>query len=269
MDAAGSLMSYVISGAVENPGVFEVTSAPPGPGTGTEVVATGSGVNCDSLLNAAETVQTLASKFALYLKSYPDVRIYFNGLPVTPVIVQRCVTDLEIAAAGGARARLEIIEWKRRFAGAGRLVFAGPDGFELHSMQCAVRTGGLPYTAYLVSPRFKALAAENALVMDELNSEVRSYIDAAKAAVKKHFAAIGADRGSAAVESWIDEGSYPFADGDGAEDERKRFNSLAIEISSRMEAFRELSGDDRRLLFGLLRHAMRDVKKGTLKEFLK
>ena len=86
----GELMSYVLSGDISNPGVFELEAAPePGPGTGTEVYVSNASVNCDSLLNAAETVQTLSAKFALYLKSYPDVRIYFNGLPVTPVVVQR------------------------------------------------------------------------------------------------------------------------------------------------------------------------------------
>ena len=269
MRAGDELMSFVISGALDNPGVFEVTSAPPGPGTGTEVCAVNAGVNCDSLLNAAETVQTLASKFALYLKSYPDVRIYFNGLPVTPVVVQRRVTDMELEIEGGAKAKLEIIEWKRRFAGAGRLVFVGADGFELHSQACGVRSGGIPFTAYLVSKRFTALAAENALVMEELNAEVRAYVDAAKAALRKHFAEVGEESGAVAVEGWRDEGSYPFDGDDGDPKERKRFNALALELTERIDALRDMSGSDRKIIFGLLRHAMSSVKKGTLKEFLK
>lgn len=269
MKAGEELMSFVISGALDNPGVFEVMPAPPGPGTGTEVCVMNAGLNCDSLLNAGETVQTLASKFALYLKSYPDVRIYFNGIPVTPVIVQRRLTDIDVALENGAKAKLEIIEWKRRFAGAGHLVFCGKDGFELHAQACGVRSGGIPFTAYLISPRFTALAAENALVMDELNSEVRAYADAAKAALKKHFAEIGEQSGAVAVEGWQDEGSYPFHGDEGEPKERKRFNSLAMELSERLDSFRDLTSADRRIIFGLLRHAMADVKKGTLKEFLK
>lgn len=269
MRAGAELMSYVISGTLENPGVFEVKAAPPGPGTGTEVCAMNAGLNCDSLLNAAETVQALASKFALYLKSYPDVRIYFNGIPVTPVIVQRRATDIDIVLESGAKAKLEIIEWKRRFVGAGRLVFAGQDGFELHEQACGIRSAGIPFTAYLISPRFTALAAENALVMDELNAEVRAYVDAAKVALKKHFAAIGEESGAVAVEGWIDEGSYPYEGDDGEPKERKRFNSLALELSERLDSFRDLTSTDRKIIFGLLRHAMADVKKGSLKEFLK
>ena len=188
----GALRSYVISGDISAPGVFDVEElANPGPASGTEVYVSNAKVNCDSLLNAAETVQTLASKFALYLKSYPDVRIYFNGLPVTPVIVQKRTTDYKLTVASGATAKLEVIEWKRKFVGSGRLVFAGPDGFQLHEQSALVRSGGIPFTAYLISERFPALSRENALVMDELNPEVRMYIDEAKKVLKAHFLALG------------------------------------------------------------------------------
>ncbi len=190
MRIGGDLMSYVISGDSSSPGVFNLEAAhAPGPGTGTEVYISNATVNCDTLLDAAETVQALAAKFALYLKSYPDVRIHFGGLPVTPLIVQRQTVERPLELSNGTRAKLEIIEWKCKFAGAGRLIFAGPDGFELHEQPALVRSNGVPFTAYLVSPRLPALAAENALVMAELNPEVRELLDAAREALKKHFAA--------------------------------------------------------------------------------
>ena len=106
----GGFMSYVLSGDLSKPGVFDLDeSAKPGPATGTEVNITNIKATCDSLLSAEETVQTLAAKFALYLKSYPDVRIYFNGLPVTPVIVQRRTTDYKLTLENGAEAKLEVI----------------------------------------------------------------------------------------------------------------------------------------------------------------
>lgn len=195
MRAGDRLLSYRLSGTAERPGVFALEDAPAGFATGTEVYVTNVRATVDSLLDAGETVQSLAAKFALYLKSYPDVRIYFNGLPVTPVIVQKQVTDYRLALPGGAEAKLEVIEWKRKFVGSGRLVFAGPDGFQLHEQSAGVRSGaGLSFTAYLVSPRFPALAAENALVMDELNPEVRQYLDAAKKTLKAHFLALGGEK---------------------------------------------------------------------------
>jgi len=188
----GQLLSYKLSGAADQPGVFNLEDAPAQAATGTEVCVTNVRASVDSLLDAGETVPSLAAKFALYLKSYPDVRIYFNGLPVTPVIVQNRTTDYRLTLESGAEAKLEVIEWKRKFVGAGHLVFAGPDGFQLHEQPAGVRSGsGIPYTAYLISPRMPALAAENALMMDELNPEVRAYLDETKKALKAHFLALG------------------------------------------------------------------------------
>ncbi len=195
MKVGSELMSYTLVGEAERPGEFEIESAPKGVATGTEVYITGIKAACDSLLDAGESVQSLAAKFALYLKSYPDVRIYFNGLPVTPVIVQKSLTDYKITLESGAEAKLEVIEWKRKFVGSGRLVFAGPDGFQLHEQSAGVRSGtGASFTAYLISPRFPKLNQENALVMDELNPEVRAYLDETKRVLKAHFLALGEEK---------------------------------------------------------------------------
>ena len=176
--------------------VFDLDAAEVGPATGTEVYITGVRAVCDSLLDAGEAVRSLAARFALYLKSYPHVRIYFNGLPVTPVIVQKRATDYKLTVEGGQEAKLEVIEWKRKFAGSGKLILAGPDGFQLHELPAGVRTGvGASFTAYLVSPRFPALHAENALVMDELNPEVRRHLDAARKVLKAHFLSFAEEKG--------------------------------------------------------------------------
>ena len=201
MRAGEGLLSYKLSGTAEKPGVFELEEVSAGPATGTEVYISNVRAVVDSLLDAGETVQNLAAKFALYLKSYPDVRIYFNGLPVTPVIVQKRTTDYKLTIANGAEAKLEVIEWKRKFVGSGRLVFAGPDGFQLHEQPAGVRSGtGASFTAYLIAPRFPALAAENALVMDELNPEVRMYLDETKKVLKAHFLALGEEKSAFELE---------------------------------------------------------------------
>ena len=201
MRAGDALLSYKLSGDADRPGVFDLEDAPAAVTTGTEVYVTNVRATVDSLLDAGETVQNLAAKFALYLKSYPDVRIYFNGLPVTPVIVQKQTTDYKVTLEGGAEAKLEVIEWKRKFVGSGRLVFAGPDGFQLHEQPAGVRSGSdASFTAYLISPRFPALAAENALIMDELNPEVRQYLDETKKVLKAHFLALGKQKSAFELE---------------------------------------------------------------------
>lgn len=265
----GVLVSYVLRGDIENPGVFDVDSVKqPGPGTGTEVYITNIRPVCDSLLNAAETVQALASRFALYLKSYPDVKIYFNGLPVTPVIVQKNSTVYRITMDNGVEAKLEIIEWRRKFVGSGKIVFAGPDGFQLHERPAGVRSGGASYTAFLVSPRFPALAYSNALVMDELDPETRRYIDEARKIIKSHFIALGGERASGRLGAWAADGSYPFDLSDDSK-ERERFDKLAIELSGRMPSIAGMAPSERGIVLRLLKRAMAVQTRGGLKEFLK
>ena len=257
MRAGGDLLSYTLSGDATEPGVFHVVPASgTGPATGTEVFVTGVHANAEALSDAAAAVQTLAAKFALYLKAYPDVSIYYCGLPVSPVIVQRRCTDYAVDLGNGQSTKLEVIEWRRRFPGTGRLVFCGRDGFALYDRPAGVRPGWTySFTAYLVSPRFSELAAENALVMDELHPEVRAYLDAARHVLRDHFRARVAEDAEGRVAKWIAEKSYPFA-ADDASPERAAFDAGVTEMRAHLDSFDSLPASERTYLFALLRKAI-------------
>ena len=257
MRAGGDMLSYTLSGDSSEPGVFHVTpAAGTGPATGTEVFVTGVHANAEALADAAAAVQTLAAKFALYLKAYPDVSVYYCGLPVSPVIVQRRCTDYTVDAGNGQTAKLEVIEWRRRFPGAGRLVFCGRDGFALYDRPAGVRPGWTySFTAYLVSPRFGELAAENALVMDELHPEVRSYLDAARRVLRDHFRARAAEDADGRIAKWIAEKSYPFAAADSSP-EREAFDAGVADMRAHLDGFDSLPPSERAYLFALLRKSL-------------
>ncbi len=257
--AANELISYAISGTLENPGVFEIAHYPaPGPATGTEVFISGAFANCDVLLNAEETVQALAARFALYLRSYPGIRIYFCGLPVTPVIVQNKETEYEIQPENGTVLKLRIIEWKRRFTGAGKLVFSGTDGFCLYERNSPVRSGGISFTAYLVSQRFIQMNAENMLELDELNPELRMYLDAAAKTLKKHFTAVQAEAAeSSGLDAWKRDGSYPVP-ATANEKTRGKFDRLATSLSEALPSFGSLPVADRAII---LKHLYKALEK--------
>ena len=257
MRAGSDLLSYTLSGDAAEPGVFHVTPADgTGPATGTEVLVTGVHATVEMLSDAAAAVQALAAKFALYLKAYPDVSVFFCGLPVSPVIVQRRTADYSIDLGDGQSAKLEVIEWRRRFPGAGRLVFCGRDGFALHDRPAGVRPGWTySFTAYLVAPRFGELAAENALVMDELHPEVRAYIDAARRVLRDHFRARSAEDAEQRLAKWIAEKSYPFA-ADDVSPERKAFDEGVTDMRSHLDGFDSLPASERTYLFALLRKSL-------------
>ena len=249
---SSQLSSYVISGDLETPGLFKIEETNPGFATGTEVYITNVRPTADSLTDAGTVVPALAAKFALYLKAYPNVHVYFSGIPVTPVIVRKAVTDYNLRLPSGAEAKLEVIEWRRRFVGSGKLVFCGKDGFALHEQPAGVRPGSAySFTAYVVSPRFAELNAENMLVMDELNPETRAYLEAARKTLRDHFRVRAAEADESRVEEWIRDGSYPFAKDDESEG-RKRFDAAVQDMREHLDGFDSYSAEERRYLFGLL-----------------
>ena len=254
-NASSPLTSYVVSGDLQEPGLFRIEDAPAGFATGTEVYVTNVRPTADSLASSDTVVPMIAAKFALYLKAYPNVRIYFSGLPVTPVIVRKAVTDYRLQLPSGAEAKLEVIEWRRRYVGSGRIVFCGKDGFALHEQPAGVRPGAsFSFTAYVISPRFAELNAENMLVMDELNPETRAYLDAARRTLRDHFRVRAAEADASRVEEWIREGSYPFAQDDSSE-ERKRFDAAVDDMRAHLDGFDAYPARERKYLFGLLRNA--------------
>lgn len=253
---SSQLASYVISGDLQTPGLFRIEEVNPGFATGTEVYITNVRPTADSLADAGAVVPALAAKFALYLKAYPNVHVYFSGIPVTPVIVRKAVTDYSLTLPSGAEAKLEVIEWRRRFVGSGKLVFCGKDGFALHEQPAGVRPGAaFSFTAYLVSPRFAELNAENMLVMDELNPETRAYLEVARKTLRDHFRVRAAEADESRVEEWIRDGSYPFAKEDSS-DERRKFDEAVQDMRTHLDGFDAYSASERRYLFGLLREKM-------------
>ena len=257
MKAGDGLLSYTLAGDASDPGVFHVASAAtPGPATGTEVFVTGVRATVESLARPELVVQTLAAKFALYLKAYPGVSVYFCGLPVSPVIVQKGTTDYTVRLESGQEAKLEVIEWRKKFAGKGRIVFCGRDGFTLYERPSGVRSGQpFSYTAYLVGARFGELSAENALVMDELHPEVRAWLDATRAILKEHFHRRAEEAAQERLRRWIDEKIYPFAPDD-ASAARAAFDAGVAEMRARLDGFDSLSVAERGYLFALIRKAV-------------
>lgn len=269
MRAGNDLLSYKISGDLSDIGSFEIEAYnSPGPATGTEVFIQNSGPNCTVLSDTTETIQTLSSKFALYLMNYPDVKIYFDGLPVTPAIVQRRVVEKSITLNSGETVRLRIIEWRKKFSGAGKLVFAGRDGFRCAEYSTGTRAGGIPYTAYLISDKVTRLANENALELGELHPEVREIIDCAKKTLKQYFRDIADDKAAACIGSWSHEGSYPYLEEDVSE-ERIAYDKNALELASRFNNFSELNADERSIIFKLLKSALKAGNGISLGDILK
>jgi hypothetical protein len=260
MQSDAGLRSFVLAGTAEDPGLFTLTDTlSPGPATGTEVMITDIRNALGSLLDTSWVVQQLASHFALYLKAYPNVRIYFQGLLVNPVIVQHASQSYHLKSSDGAKAELQVIEWKTK-QGRGKIVLCNADGFALHEVDAAVRPGsGFNFTAYLISSRFASLHEENLLILEEMHPEVKAFLDTARDVLRRHFRERREAVTAELLQQWQADGVYPYS-GDPADEEeasaRKRFNACALAIRSYSDNFDVLSVTEKRLLFRLLRETL-------------
>jgi hypothetical protein len=260
MQTPKGLRSFVLAGEAASPGHFTLAEAPaPGPAAGTEVVVSHITNPMGSLLDAGWVVQQLASHFALYLKAYPNVRIYFQGLLVNPVIVQRASQTYHLKASDGSRADLQVIEWKTR-QGRSKIVFCNADGFALHEVDAAVRPGsGFNYTAYIVSARFVALHEENLLVLEELHPEVKAFLDTTRETLRQHFRERREALTVELLQQWQEDGVYPYpgpAPDDAEAARRTRFDACALLFRTYSDNFDSFSKIEKGLLFTLLSEAL-------------
>ncbi|MBQ9431339.1 MAG: ATP-binding protein [Kiritimatiellae bacterium] len=265
------LHSFTLDGRADDPGHFELTEFPqPGPATGTEV-RIGEIIREPSMLLDNEwAVQQLASQFALYLRAYPNVKIWFRGLPVNPLIVQRSENIFQICDANGQNvAELRVIEWKNK-QGRSKIVFCNHDGFALHEVDAAVRPGsGFNYTAYLISPRFKQMHQENLLVLEELNPEIKTLLETAREMLREHFKERKAMAAADQVNSWKEQQVYPYR-GEPADDaaavRRRRFDACALAVRAVSENFDQLGAMEKSLIFGLLKELVETDPDAAVKK---
>ena len=265
------LRSFILSGTASDPGFFTLADvAAPGPATGTEVMITEVHNALGSLLETAWVVQQLASNFALYLKAYPNVRIYFQGLLVNPVIVQHASHTYHLKSSEGSKAELQVIEWKTKQS-RGKIVFCNTDGFALHEVDAAVRPGsGFNFTAYLVSSRFAELHDENLLILDEMHPEIKAFLDASRDILRRHFRERREALTAELLQQWQADKVYPFEGEPASEaDEaaRKRFETCALTVRAYSDNFDILSTLEKKLLFRLLRETL-EAKPDTATDLL-
>jgi len=263
----GTLRSYIINGEAADPSHFTMDSIDdPGPATGTEVLITNIRGPLSILRDTAEVVQQLSAYFALYLKAYPNVRIYYQGLLVNPVIVQKARQSYSLKSSTGERAELEIIEWRARKSRA-KIIFCDTRGFALHEVDAAIRPGSeFNFTAYLISPIFEELHRENLLLVEELHPEINAFLEAARETLRAYFRSIREKMEENIRLKWIEEDIYPFRSKDKtSETLSKLFDNYASALQNYSGSFDTLPTNEKRLVFELLKNSLTSDPADTTK----
>jgi hypothetical protein len=203
----------------------------------------------------------LAQIFALYLRQYPTVKIYYGSTPIDPRAVedrsqQYSLPDITTADKSYATS-LEIVEW--RMETERRMYFCDGSGFPLDDMQPGVQAPGFNFTAYLKSDYFTKLLAESRLEIANLDPPTSKVLTAAKEAMRDHFRRRASEKAAGLVEEWQRENVYPYQGQPTTaieEAERQVFNVVALNVNHFLPTFPEADEKTKRLHLRLLRHAV-------------
>jgi hypothetical protein len=241
--------------------VQEETSAPKGSHRGVTVMINELDREFRSLRDPS-VGDELAQIFALYLRQYPSIKIFFDGTPVDPRSVEEHVQQYSLPAittnnGETFEASLEIVEWK--MPSERRMYFCDGSGFPLDDTQPGIQAPGFNFTAYLKSDYFAKLLAENRLEIATLDSPTSKTLEAAKEAMRDHFRRRASEKATGLVEEWERQRVYPYQEQPttlAEEQERQVFNVVALNVNHFLPNFQETDERTKRFQLRLLRHAV-------------
>lgn len=215
------------------------------------------------LLRGQKAVQEVTDAFSLYLRQYPDVRLVYDGRPIDPAHAEQRTTEYaldEMVMENGERvnAGLTVIEWTQ--PGRRGLYFCDSQGFMRHPAAPKLHFRGFSYTAYLKADHVATLDAQGLLQAEDLSNDVRQLVDAARARLREHFALREAESAQDLLQSWKDEGLYPYetpARGEAEQNERRIFDIYASHLHQISPDFAQATARNKKLVLMLIQELVR------------
>jgi Histidine kinase-, DNA gyrase B-, and HSP90-like ATPase len=213
-------------------------------------------------LTASNVADELAQIFALYLRQYPKVKIYYRGSLIDPRSAQERtdaypLPDIATLDDGEFKSSIEIVEW--RMPTERRLYFCDEEGFPLDETQPGVQAAGFDFTAYLKSNYFAKLVSENRLEIANLDAPTNKALTAAKDAMRAHFRRRASEKAAGLVEQWRREQIYPY-EGEPSNPlearEREVFNVVALSVNNYLPEFKDSDETSKRFQLRLLRQSI-------------
>ena len=213
-------------------------------------------------LRDASVTNELAQVFALYLRQYPAVQVFYDGTLIDPRSVEdhsAQYTLPPLTADDGEKfdVAIEIVEW--RMPSGRRMYFCDGDGFPLDDAPPGIHAPGFNFTAYLKSGYFAKLLAESRLEIATMDAPTTRVLNSAKDAMRDHFRRRASEKAAGLVAEWQRDKVYPY---EGQPTtvieaaERQVFDVVALNVNHFLPSFQESDERSKRLQLRLIRHAI-------------
>ena len=204
----------------------------------------------------------LAQIFALYLRKYPNIHIYYSRTRIDPHSVEEHAKEYPLPAITDEdgqvyEAKLEIVEWK--MSGERRMYFCDASGFPLDDTSPGIQAPGVTFTVYLKSDYFAKLLNENRLEIANLDTPTSAILNVAKELMRDHFRRRASEKAVGLVEEWQREKVYPYEGTPVSAveaSERQVFDVVALNVNHYLPTFQASDEKSKRLQLRLLKHAV-------------
>ena len=265
----GALKNYQISINKDNLKEFQITElvkATKGSNSGATVLVSELGAHAKKCL-AIPIRHELEQIFALYLLQYPNVKIYFDDVPldVSTNIHRNTSIDLPNITSDEP-VSLEIVEWNIKTKN--EIYLCNNTGFPIEEITPSINTTGYNFTAYLKSDYFSQLFLQNQIELWEMDDLVVKSVETAKDLIRDHFRELASKKATGLIEEWKEQEVYPFTEEpkDTIEEvEQQMFNVVALNVNQYLPSFESSDIASKRMNLRLLRSALEkdptDLKK--------
>jgi hypothetical protein len=165
-----------------------------------------------------------------------------------------------------ADATVTVIEWKTP---AEKSIFlCDANGFALAEVPAGVQAPGFNFTAYLRSDYIRELDQAGALIFEELDPDLRKFLESTRSRLKDHFRQRTAALARNVVNEWKEQDIYPYK-GEPRdvleEAERQMFDVLALNVSEYLADFEKAETKSKRFSLRLLRQAIEESPQAVQK----
>ncbi len=257
----GSLQTYSITLKRESPEYFDPTEpvAVQTGNTGTKVVLRG--IDQGQNLFVGEGIrEKLAETFAAYLRSYPGVELIWDGKVVKIDELVDRVKELVLFDSNHelGPATLLVVEWKSKLD-AKRLHICDESGFSLRNFPAGVQGRGIEFTGYIHTARAPEWAATESLSIEELDGEIRRFLEAAKERLREYIRGRLAEEAQSVVQQWKDDAIYPYREealDPIGQAEREVFDIVAVQINEQHPTFQKSDTESKKLTLALVKEAL-------------
>ena len=160
-----------------------------------------------SYVQSDAVIEDLLPTFALQIEQY-GLQLSWRGHQLSVEALKKDQIDIPLLVEGVDDAiTVTVIEWKS--AMRRHLYLCDASGNSLHDMKPSIHAPGYNFTAYVKWSGF-ADDVDMLALEDGAPEPVKSVIEAARDALRQHFAAKDDERSARLIRQWRDEDSYPF-----------------------------------------------------------